>query len=64
MEQMLHNESKFVKKKNKMVYQIEYNTVGQSIGDPNVDVRIRTVDLEPRVTKALVRKGVISLWRQ
>ena len=47
-----------------MVYQVEYNTVSQRIGAPNVDLRIRTVDLEPRVAKALVRKGVISLWRQ
>lgn len=47
-----------------MVYHIEYNRVGQRMGVPNADVKIRTVDLEPRVIKAFIGKGAISLWRQ
>jgi hypothetical protein len=47
-----------------MVYYLEYNTVGQRTGAPNVDVKIRTLDLEPRFIKALVGKGAIGLWRQ
>lgn len=43
---------------------MEYNTVGQRTGAPNVDVKIRTLDLEPRFIKALVGKGAIGLWRQ
>jgi len=61
---MLHNELTFVKKKSKMVYHVEYDTVDHRMEVHNAGVKIHTLDLELRVIEAFIRKGAISLWRQ